>query len=69
MLVASEDTCWHRLPAGCRLSKRIGRHVEAPQNVVELEAIELVLQLVDFSVVCSHLGIMAALLLHDLIDD
>ena len=37
--------------------------------MIELEAIELVLQLADFSAVCSHLGIGAARLLHDLVDD
>ena len=37
--------------------------------MVELEAIELVLQLADLSAICSHLDIMAAQLLYDLVDD
>ena len=40
-----------------------------PWNVVELMAVELVLQLADFSVVCNHLGVVAAQFLHDLVDD
>ena len=40
-----------------------------PQDVIELETIELVLQLVDFSAICYHIGIVAAQLLHDLVDD
>ena len=37
--------------------------------MIELEAVKLALQLADFLVVCSHLGIVAARLLHDLVDD
>ena len=37
--------------------------------MIELETIELVLQLVDFLAICSHLGVVAAQLLHDLVDD
>ena len=48
MLVAGEDTHWHRLLVGCCLCQRVGCLVEAPQDVVELEAVELVLQLADF---------------------
>ena len=59
----------HWLSVGCRFCQHVGHLAEMPRNVIELEAIELVLQLADFSVVCSHLGIVAALLLHDLIDD
>ena len=40
-----------------------------PRNVVVLEAIKFVLQLTDFSVICSHLGVVVARLLHDLADD
>ena len=40
-----------------------------PRDVIELETVELVLQLVDFSAICSHLGIVVARLLHDLVDD
>ena len=69
MLVAGEDARWHWLLAGRRFCQHVSRLVETPQNVVELEAVEFVLQLVDFSIICSHLGIMAARLLHDLVDD
>ena len=37
--------------------------------MIELETIELVLQLADFSAICSHLGVVVARLLHDLVDD
>ena len=69
MLIIGEDGCRHRLLAGHRFCERVGHLVETPWNVVELEAVELVLQLVDFSAICSHLGVVAARLLHDLVDD
>ena len=37
--------------------------------MIEFEAIEFVLQLSDFLAVRSHLSVMAAQLLHDLVDD
>ena len=37
--------------------------------MVELEAIELVLQLSDLMTIRSHLGVVVACLLHDLVDD
>ena len=40
-----------------------------PRDLIELETIELVHQLVDFSAICSHLSTVAAQLLHDLVDD
>ena len=39
------------------------------RDVIELKTVELVLQLADFSAICSHLAIMAARFLHDLVDD
>ena len=68
-MVAGEDTRWHRLSTGCHFCKRTGRLIEAPWDVIEFEAVELVLQPSDFSVVRSHLGVMAARLLHDLVHD
>ena len=68
-MVAGEDTYWYRLLARCRLRKRISRLVEAPWDVIEFEAIEFVLQPSDLLAVRSHLGIVAARLLHDLVDD
>ena len=59
-MVAGEDTYWHWLFVRCRLRKRIGCLVEAPWDVIDLEAIEFVLQPSDFLEVCSHLGIMTA---------
>ena len=37
--------------------------------MIELETVELVLQLADFSATCCHLGIVATRLFHDLVDD
>ena len=37
--------------------------------MIEFEAIEFVLQSSDFLAVRSHLGVMTARLLHDLVDD
>ena len=56
MLVASEDARRHRFLAGCSSASR---------DVIELEAVEFVLQPADFLAVCSHLGIVV----HDLVDD
>ena len=69
MLIAGEDGCWHRLLARPHFCQRVSYLIEIPRNVVELKAIELVLQLADFLAICHHLGIVAAQLLHDLVDD
>ena len=42
MLIADEDACRHWLLGGCHLCQRVGRLVEAPQDVIELETVELV---------------------------
>ena len=68
MLIAGEDAHGHWLLAGRRFRQHVGHLIETPRNVVELEAIELVVQLADFSIICSHLGIMIAQL-HDLVND
>ena len=60
MLVAGEDARWHRFSTGRRLRKCVGRLVEAPWDVIEFEAVELVFQSSNFLAVHSHLGIMAA---------
>jgi len=60
VLVAGEDAHWHQLSTGCCFRKHVGRLVEAPRDVIELEAIELILQPMDFSAVCGHLGIVAS---------
>ena len=60
VLVTGEDTRWHRLWTGCRFCKRVDRFVEAPWDVIELRAVEFVLQPSDFLVVRSHLGVVVA---------
>ena len=69
MLVTGEDARWHWLSAGCCFHERIGCFVEAPWDMIEFEAVESILQPSDFLVVRRHLGIMAAQLLHDLVDN
>ena len=69
VLVAGEDTRWHWLSTGRRFCKCVGHFIEAPWDVIEFEAIEFVLQPSDFLAVHSHLGVVAARLLHDLVDD
>ena len=69
MLVAGEDTRWHRLSTERCFCKRVGRLIEAPWDVIEFEAIEFVLQSSDFLAVRSHVGVVATRLLHDLVDD
>ena len=68
-MVTGKDTRWHWLSTGHRFRKRVGRFIEAPWDVIELEAVESVLQPSDFLAVHHHLGIVAARLLHDLVDD
>ena len=69
MLVAGEDTYWHRLLARCRIYMRVDRLIEVSCDVIEFVAIEFVLQPSNFLVVHSHLGIVITRLLHDLVDD
>ena len=69
MLVTGEDARWLWLSTGCIFCKRISCLVEMPRDVIEFEVIELVLQLVDFSAIHNHLGIVVAQLLRDLVDD
>ena len=69
MLVTSEDVLWHWLSTRHRFYKCVGRLVEAPWDVIEFEAIKFILQPSDLLVVHSHLDIVAAGLLHDLVDD
>ena len=69
VLIAGEDAYREWLSVGCCFRKRVGCFIEAPWDVIELEAVESVLQLSDFLAVCLHLGVVAARLLHDLVDD
>ena len=59
VLIAGEDAHWHQLSIGRYFCQRVGCLIETPWNVVELEAIELVLQPVDFSAVRGHLEVVA----------
>ena len=68
-MVTGEDTHWNWLPVRRYFHKRVGYLIEAPWDVIEFEAIEFVLQPSDFLAVCSHLGVVIARLLHDLVDD
>ena len=43
VLIAGEDARRHRLSVGLRLRQCVGHLVETPRDVIELEAIELVL--------------------------
>ena len=69
MLVIGEDAYWHRFLTGHHFRKHVGRLIEAPWDVIKFEDVKFVLHPSNFLVVCSHLGIMAARLLHDLVDD
>ena len=64
-----EDASWHQFMTRCCFCKCVDRLIEAPWDVIEFEAVESVLQSSDLLVVRSHLGVMAARLLHDLVDD
>ena len=68
-MITGEDPSRHWLWVGRCLREHIGRLVEAPWDVIEFEAVEFVLQPLDFLVVWSHLGVVIARLLHDLVDD
>ena len=69
MLIAGEHTRWHQLSTRRGSCKCVGRLIEAPWDVIEFEAVEFVLQPLDLLAVCSHLGVVAARLLHDSADD
>ena len=69
MLITGKDASWDWLSAGCCFRKCVGCFVEAPWDVIEFEAVEFVLYPSDLLAVCNHLGIVAAGLLHDLVDD
>ena len=60
VLIAGEDAHWHRLLARSYCLQHIGRLVKTPRDLIELETIELVLLLADFSAICSHLGVVVA---------
>ena len=44
VLITGEDASRHRLSAGRRFHQRVGCLVETPQDVIELETVELILQ-------------------------
>jgi hypothetical protein len=69
MVVAGEDAKQDRLAARRHFCQLVGCLVESSRDVVELEAIELILQLSNPLAVRGHLGVEAAQLFHDLVDD
>jgi hypothetical protein len=69
VLVTCKDASQDGLPTGCHLHQHAGRFVEPSRDMVELEAVEPVLQLEDLLAICSHLGTAVVGLFHDLIDD
>ena len=69
VLITGKDACWDWLSARCCSCERVGRFIEAPRDVIEFEAVEFVLQTSDLLTVCLHLGVVAARLFHDLVDD
>ena len=60
MLVTREDAGRDWLSVGCHLCHCVGCFVKPPWDVVELEAIELILRLSDFLAISSHLGVVVA---------
>ena len=60
VLVAGENSRGDRLSARCSFRKRVGCLVEASRDVIEFQAIKLVLQPSNLLAVRGHLGIMAA---------
>ena len=60
VLITSKDAHRHRLSVGCCFCQCVGRLIEMPQDVIELETVKLVLYLVDFLAIRSHLGVVAA---------
>ena len=69
MLITGEDTHRHWLSAGRYFRERVGRFIEVPWDEIEFEAVESVLQPSDPLAVRRHLAVVAARLLHDLVDD
>ena len=69
MLITGKDACRDWISAGRCFCKCVSCFIEAPWDVIEFEAVEFVLQLSNLLTVHNHLGIMAARLLHDLVDD
>ena len=60
VLVIGENSSGDRLSARCRFRKRVGCLVEASRDVIEFQAVELVLQPSDLLAVRGHLGVVAA---------
>jgi hypothetical protein len=69
ILIASKDAGRNGLAARRHFCQCVGCLVEPSWDVVKLEAVELVLQLMDLLAIHSHLGTEAARLFHDLVND
>jgi hypothetical protein len=55
--------------AGPDLGEGVGCLIVSPEDMMKLEAIELLLQLPDLLSVCRHMGVTSVRLPHDLVDD
>jgi hypothetical protein len=51
------------------LGEGVGCLIVLPEDMVELETIELLLQLPNLLPVCHHAGVVTVWLSHDLVDD
>jgi hypothetical protein len=69
MLIAREDTMRNRATTGCRFCKHIDRFIVVAQHVMQLEAVQFVLQISYGLSICCHLRVDAVLVLHDLSHD
>jgi hypothetical protein len=69
MYVSREDVKGNRCPPRGYFRQLIRRLVVPSSDVVELQPVELVFQASNFVVVGLHLPVVAAVVLHDLVDD
>jgi hypothetical protein len=69
VLVTSNDASQDELPTVYHFCQHAGPFIEPSWDMVELEAVEPVLQLADLLAICGHLGTVTAGFFHDLIDD
>jgi hypothetical protein len=65
--VVDEDSTVGRIPLGCHLGECFGIIVVLPQDVMQLDSSELVLQFAHLHALCVHEGALAVGLLHDLV--
>lgn len=68
-LIAGEDSGRDWLPSRHHFSQCIGGLVVALRDVVEFEAVELILKSPHFPTIHTHFGVMATRFFHNLPDD